>query len=100
MDLGDRGGGHGLVVELLKQFLYRAAELVLDSCSRFCAAERRQSVLQLGQVFRQLIAEDVRACRQGLAELYEAGAGLIEGPGQALARAPLGALLRHQPGQR
>ena len=88
MHLRDRRRRHRPLVERDEQLIQRLLEIRLDHRFGLRRGERRQTVLQLGQVARDRLTEQVAAHRQGLAELDEDGPELLQGPGQALARAP------------
>ena len=72
VDLGDRGGGDGLVVEAAEQRIDRRAELVLDGGAGLRRGKRRQPVLEVREVARHGLADQVGAGRQRLAEFDEA----------------------------
>jgi hypothetical protein len=96
MHLGDRGRRDRRVVEAGEEGLERASELRLDGPSRLRAGERRQPVLQIRQVGRQLLADQVGARRQELAQLDEARSQFGQCPGQLLPGPSLGPVARHQ----
>ncbi len=84
MHLRDRGGGHGLFVELREEGFQRPAEFARDDGARLGAGERRQTVLQLRQVGGDVLAQQVRAGRENLAELDKAGSEPLDRQRQAL----------------
>ena len=86
--LGDRGRGDRPVVEAREQLGERPAELALDQLAGERAVERRQVVLQLREIGGELLAEQVGAGREALAELDE-----------ARARAPAARAARRWPGR-
>ena len=86
MHLGDRGSGNRRVVEAGEQRVERLAELGLDDSPGFGAGEGRQVVLQLRQVGSDPFAQEIGAGRQGLAELDEGRAHLLQRRRQPLAR--------------
>jgi hypothetical protein len=87
MHLGDRGGGDGLVVESGEQALDRLAQLGFDQRARPGAGKGRQTVLQARQIGGDLLAQEIGARREELAELDEARPQLVERGGQPLAGA-------------
>ena len=78
VDLGDRSGCDRTVIELAEQLIEGLAECVFDRLAGERAVERRQVVLQLRQVGRHLLAEQIRARGQALAELDEAGSKVLQ----------------------
>ena len=64
----------------------RLAELALDRGARLGAGKRRQPVLQLREIGRHLLADEIGAGRQRLAELDEARPHRLQRHGQPLAR--------------
>jgi hypothetical protein len=96
MHLGDRGGRDRPLLEAGEQRLDRAAKLALDCGAGGGAVEGRQPVLQLGEVGRQLLAEEVGAGREELAELDERRAELVERPGKLLSGPSLDVAARAQ----
>jgi hypothetical protein len=86
MDLGDRGGGHRLVVEAFEQFLDRAAELFLDDPARLAAGKGRQAVLKLRQIGGDRFPDQIGPGRQDLPQLDEAGSQFAQRRRQPLPR--------------
>ena len=84
MHLGNRRRSDRRFVETGVTGLQRCTEVGFDH--RFGSGERkgRQAVLQAGQIGRGLLAQDIGARRQRLAELDEGGAQGGEGERQAL----------------
>mmetsp|Transcript_41411 Transcript_41411/g.93306 ORF Transcript_41411/g.93306 Transcript_41411/m.93306 type:complete len:311 (+) Transcript_41411:1413-2345(+) len=81
VDLGDRGGGDGVLeVELQVPPLggQDARELPRDDPARLVAAEGLQAVLQGPELRREGLAHQVRPRRQGLPELDVGGAAPLE----------------------
>jgi len=62
-------------------------ELGLDQGARLAPGKGRQAILQQRQILGDLVAQEIGAGRQDLAELDEARPELGEGGGQPLARA-------------
>ncbi len=71
MDLGDRGRGERLLVEREKDVLQRLAVGLLDDRARDDAGEGRHVVLQMGELFGEIIGQQIAARGQDLAELDE-----------------------------
>ena len=92
MDLGDGSGCDRTVIELREQLIEGLAERVLDHLAGARGVERRQVVLQLRQVGGHLLAEQIRARGQALAELDEAGSKVLQGERQSLSWPPRGVL--------
>ena len=69
MDLRDRGGADGHLVELREEALERRSERRLDGPLDLGEGRGRQVVLELRQVFGGLFADQVRPGRQRLAKL-------------------------------
>ena len=86
--LGDRGRGDGLVVEFGEDLVEAAIELLLDGLSRLAARERGQAILQLGEIRRQLLADQIGTHRERLAQLHEGRSQLLERRRQLLAGTP------------
>ena len=87
MDLGDRGGGDRHVLEGGEEALRSARPNSASTMARAASpGKRRQTILQLRQVGGDLLAEEIGAGRQELAELDEAGAERVQRRGEALAR--------------
>ncbi len=59
MHLGDRGGGHGSILEIGEQIGDGLAEFGLDQRSRLPAREGREAVLQTRQIGGDLVAEQI-----------------------------------------
>ena len=97
--LGDRGGRDRRVVEALEQLVERTAQLGLDGGAGLVARERRQPVLELGEIGGQLLAQQIRAGREELAQLDEARPHVGERARQLLPGPALGAAPEHQPRQ-
>jgi hypothetical protein len=95
--LRDRGGGHRPVVERKEQLGHGPLQLGLDDGPGLGRREWGQAVLELGQVARDRVAQEVAADGQGLAELNEGGAQLLECLGQALAGAAWCPAVGHAP---
>ena len=87
VDLGDRGGGDRGFVKRGKQGFERPTELGFDRRARQGSGKRRQPILQARQIDRDLLAQEIGAGRQQLAELDEARPHFVERRRQPLARA-------------
>ena len=85
MDLPDRCGGHRLVIERREGLVDRQPELAFDH--RTCDARGHWcgGVLQGTKLADDVGWDDVRACRQELAELDERGAEFVEHLAKSLA---------------
>ena len=94
VDLGDRSGCDRTVIELAEQLIEGLAECVFDRLAGERAVERRQVVLQLRQVGRHLLAEQIRARGQALAELDEAGSKVLQRERETLSWPAGGVLAR------
>ena len=91
--LSDRGGGERLVVEAVEHLLGGPAIGALDDEFRVLYRERRHAVLQLGELVRDVGRQQVAPRGQGLAELDEDRAELLERePDPFTARAALAPL--------
>jgi hypothetical protein len=86
MDLGDRSGRYRPLVKGCEQIVERAGELGLDQCTSLGARERREVVLQAGEIGSDLFAEEIGSGGQKLAELYEARPQFFERGGEPLTR--------------
>ena len=75
----------------MEQLARRTAQLAFDSRPRRPAFERRQAVLQVREVGRQLLAQEVGAGREELAQLDEARPQIGECARQFLSGPALGA---------
>ena len=82
MDLRDGGGGNRFA-ETDEEIVDRAAERALDGGDRLAARKGRHPVLQLGEVERHVVADDVGPRRQELAELDIGGAEPVDAPATA-----------------
>ena len=87
MDLGDRRGGDRLVVECLEQAVDRLAELGFDRRPRERGSERLETVLQAREIGRHLLAQNIGAGREQLAEFDDDGTEVDQGGGKPFARA-------------
>ena len=94
MDLGDRGGCDRAIIEFREQLIEGLTERVLDRPAGERAVERWQVVLQLRQVGGHLLAEQIRARGEALAELDEAGPKVLQRQREALSRSARGILAR------
>ena len=86
MDLGDRSRCYRAFVKGCEQIVERAGEFGLDQRPRLGARERRELVLQAGEIGSDLLAEEIGSGRQQLAELYKARPQLFERGGEPLTR--------------
>jgi len=86
MDLGDGSGCYRTLVKGCEQTIEWAGELGLDKGLRLGARERREAVLQAGQIGSDLLAEEIGPGRQKLAELNEARPQFFERGGEPLTR--------------
>ncbi len=86
MDLGDRSGCYRRLVKGCEQSVKRAGELRLDQRPRLGAGERRELVLQAGEIGSDLLAEEIGSGGQKLAEFYKAGPQFFERGGEPLTR--------------
>ena len=86
MDLGDGSSGYRSLVEGCEQTVERAGELGLDQGPRLRARERRELVLQTGEIGGDLLAQEIGSGGQKLAELDEARPQFFEGGGEPLTR--------------
>ncbi len=87
MNLGDRRGSDRRVVEGGEQGGERLTELGLDDGACVGSRERRQPILQLRQIGGELLAEQIGARREQLAELDEARTECVQRRGEAQPRA-------------
>ena len=89
MHLRDRGGAHRHRIDMRKELLQRAAQPLLDLGADVLERHRRQAVLQFQQIDRGLIADQIGAGGERLAELDRRrtdrakGAGVIGHLGNA-----------------
>ena len=79
MDLGDRGGcDRRSSSKRAEEFAERLAEIALDGGARLRAGKRRQTVLQLRQIGGDVLADEIGAGGERLAELDEARAQRLQ----------------------
>jgi hypothetical protein len=87
MDLGDRGRGDGLLVDLEEDLLERPPEVLFDRAPDLRERERRHLVLERGQRLDESRREDVRPGADDLADLDEGRAEPLEEKGEGRAQA-------------
>jgi hypothetical protein len=85
MNLRDRGGGERRHVEAAEQLSHRTPERFLDAGPRGLAGEGRHAILQLRELVRDVVREQVAPRRDHLAELDEYRPEILERPAQTLA---------------
>ena len=81
MDLRDRSRADGLAVEFAVEAFERDFESLLDFLPDTLERDRSERILQGEQVARRLLADEVGARRERLAELDRRGADRLEGRG-------------------
>jgi hypothetical protein len=86
MHLGDRCRCHREVGEGGEEGGERPVELDLDQGARLRCRERCQAILQLRQIFGDLLAQEIGAGRQQLPELDKARSQLDKSRSETLAR--------------
>ena len=74
----------------------RSASIVARAAA---TGKRRQAILERCQIVGDVVAQEIGAGREALAELDEGRAHLLERRGQPLARPALGPLVHERPGQ-
>ena len=92
MDLGDRCRRDGHIVELAEQIIDRRRKFLFDRFARDGSRERRQPVLQGGQIVGDFLADQVGADGKRLSQLDEGRPQLFQRRRKAYAR-PVGRLL-------
>ena len=99
MHLRDRGRGQRLLLELRKHFGDGLAVGLFDDLPRDGAVERRHAILQLHQLVRDVVGQQVAPRRDRLAELDEDRTQLLEREPQPFASAGLAAALEPDAGR-
>ena len=84
VDLGDRAGGQRLGVDRLEHVLPRDAQLLLHHLDDLLLGQRRDVVLERGELVDELGRQQVGTRREHLAELRERRAELLERGAQPL----------------
>ncbi|OQC41027.1 MAG: hypothetical protein BWX64_01156 [Acidobacteria bacterium ADurb.Bin051] len=80
MDLGDRGGGERLGLDVGEEGERVASEIALDELQEAAVGERREAVEEAGELARHPLRQEVLAQREDLAELDVGGAERLEPP--------------------
>ena len=97
VDLGDRGRRQGGFVESVEDRRHRATQGLLDEGACLGPGEGRDPVLELGQLDREVVREQVAAGGEDLAELDEDGPEVLQGAADAH-RVGLGVAPEPEPG--